>query len=284
MNNDWMRGVVVGGLLALVGCVSSPPGRSSGGGSDGGDVLDVGVLARDLWGIEENSLEPSGERTALRVAILEVRVEYVDEGKTSSGAGVPVDFSTSLMLELPTVLHNALAEILPEYDDFVVPTEELRSLKSYARLVSEDGTVADKVIGARTAGASAGKEPVVVPASGQAVLDWSRSEVRDAAKELLAEAEADIGFRALIRVGVHDGRASIEKGSRLVVVAPRGVYGLSTKLKLVSALQVLGESDEADGALATVLPIDTHLYVRAIERLFRAGFDLAVVAHRTRKS
>jgi hypothetical protein len=89
--------------------------------------------------------------------------------------------------------------------------------------------------------------------------------------DVVREVEGSAALQVRLRVGVREGRASIEKGSTVRTVTEDGVGFLVSRLTLVSHVTVVEISD----GMAAVNSIE---FARAIRRLFRPYVGMALIA------
>jgi len=101
----------------------------------------------------------------------------------------------------------------------------------------------------------------VQPTGSARVITGPTGKRESAARHaLLNELGADAVVRAIIRVGVYQGRASFEEGSRILLTTPAGDTVLSAGRSLLSDTEVLTE-DATNGTL----PISESSYLNAVE-------------------
>lgn len=208
------------------------------------DVLDFREMASDFWDIKQTA--ESGVENP-RIAVVEFTVEYVDAS---------VDLSQSMRLELPGVLCRGFVGLLPEFERYPVPLDSVRSSSAYQRLS-----------GTRLGDVEMGSS-IRYPVDGLAALT-SSSDVDKTLLDVLEDAQADVALQVHLRVGVRDGRASIEKGSILRGVSQAGTALYESRITLVSHQHVVEEGGSA---------VDSSAYAEAIRRLFRPYIGLALIA------
>lgn len=242
-------------LLSCAGCVKTAPGRGDS------DVLDLGALAKDFWEVREPVAIDS--IASPRVAVVEFTVEYASAAVT--GQTGELDFAASMKVELPGILYEGFVGTLPAYDRHAVPIETVSEAEAYGRL---EGTGIEDA----PMETAADKEGIRYPVDGLLSLAGESRETDAVIRDLLDEVEADYALQVRLRVGVRDGRASIEKGSTVRLVARDGAGLLETKLALVSPQNVTEEEPGSD-----VTAIDSRRFVRAIEQLFRPCIGMALV-------
>lgn len=243
--------ILLTALLAFTGCAgTSAPSVS-------GDVLDVSALAKDFWRVDVPTEKSKGP-PAKRIAIVEFTVEYVEDG---------ANFSRSMELELPGVLYQGFVQTLPEFDRYSLALADVSDSAAYARL---SGTRLDDV---QILPASAGGDVATrrCPVDGLLALDDGDAKTDAAIVDLLDELEADEALQVRLRVGIRDGRASIEKGSSFRGVSRNGQGVLESKLTLISAVNVVETSGDS-------VAVDSSRFVKAIQRLFRPYIAMALVA------
>lgn len=243
--------------LLCAGCASSPRG---------GDVLDLRTLSRDFWLIKSRT--ESVEQDQARIAVVEFTLEYVPEVKSAAGAD-DLDFGKGMELELPGILFQEFVDIFPEFNRRAVSLDEITGAKSFQGL---KGTPLDSeklVSGAINHEASNG-EGLRYPVEGLLALE-DGPETDAAIRGILKETGAVSALQVRWKVGIRDGRASIEKGSTIRVINENGVGLLETRQTLVSAKNVV---EEDEGARA----VDSTEYVKAIRNLFTLSTAMGIVA------
>lgn len=223
-------------------------------------VLDIRDLAAAVWSVDASDpeeappeLEPA---RSIRLAVVQFSVEFVPDPDGS----VP-DFGTGMKLELPGILYDAFTHLLPEFQRNAVDLDEVTACQAYAKLE----------VAATETGRSAPAETRYT-ARGLQVLNAAQ-EGRDAVlQEIIAELGVDSVIEVHLRVGVRDGRASLEAGSSV-----RGINARGANLLLQSKVTLLSPLDAVERA-GDLVAVDSSRYLRAMERLFRTLIGTALVA------
>ena len=232
-------------VLVLAGCSGV-----THHGEDG--VLDFQKLAREFWSIEDGGAK---RREDPRFAVVEFTVEYIGDASTAGGS---TGFGTSMKLELPGLLYRSFTQEMADIRRYPVALSEVSEAEAYSRLA---GTSLDEVaLAVTSAAAGEGAAPVRYPVDGLKALDDGEDTALFA---VASEVAADAALQVRLRVGVHDGKAAIMKGSTLRVVAEEGTALLTSNLTLVAPSRVVADSEGG-----TVAAIDTAAFVRSIQRLF----------------
>jgi len=235
----------------------------------GDDVLDFKVLSESFWEVEgqiPQAKGPSPAPEALRVAIAEFTVEFADEAD-----GLPLNYGTGMKLEMPSVLYVALAQLLTEFNRYPVgvgDVSESLALESIRGSRLGDGEFLANILG--------GRAPSRFPAAGLPVIDDGQPELYAKLLALLEETHADRVLQIRLRLGVRDGRASIEKGSIVRAVSREGMGISRSKVPLVSSIRVASQAAGVQGG-KTVLAVDSRRYVRAMRELFRAAIGMSLI-------
>ncbi len=100
----------------------------------------------------------------------------------------------------------------------------------------------------------------VLPTEGGRVITGPTGKREEnARKTLLTELGADALLRAVIRVGVYNGRASFEEGSRLLLTTAKGASTLTAHRSLLSDTPVLD-----DNATNATLSVSQSSYLNAV--------------------
>lgn len=238
------------------GCAGKrfPAGKEGGSPAGEDDVLDLAALAKRFWAVrEEVKAGPAPRRPLL--AIAEFTVEFAGEAG-APGEASGADFGTGMKVELPDVLYQGFLDTLPEFDREPVAHERVVHSQAHERLVGVSHAEAGLTSGSR------------YPAGGLLVLDPAARENDAALLALVEELGADGVLQVRLRVGVRDGRASIEKGSSFRAFGLEGRLVLESELTLLSPYVVTVEG----GA------VDSRRFVTAIRRLFRPYIGMALVA------
>ncbi len=258
MHRESTFAILVVGVLAWTGCAEPSLGR----GGTSRDVVDVGALAKAFWSVRAPlEYEPI---ESPRIAIVEFTVEYVSSAET--GEARTVDFGTGMRLELPGVLYQGFVAELPEFDRHSVPLATVSGAAAYKNL--EGVGIADVSLAPTPEDGN-----TRYPVDGLLCLTGDEARTDAVLVDLIGEVEADLGLLVRQRVGVRDGRASIEYGSTFRVVAAGGSGMVESNLTLVSAESVVEEEPDSQ-----VMAIDSKRFVRAIQRLFGPCIAMALVA------
>ena len=245
-------------LIALVGwtgCAqTSSPGRSDG------DVLDLGLLAKDFWQV----LEPVavGHLESPRIAIAEFTVEYAPGAWNGQSARLQRQYEDRASR---CALRWVRGRALPAYHRHAVPIEIVSEAEAYRGLTGAGMT--DLALSGESDKAG-GRYPV----HGLLRLEGNQAETDAVLQELLEEIDADYAIQVNVRVGVRDGRASIEKGSTVRIVARHGAGLLETRLSLVSPQSVVEQDSDSD-----LTAINSRRFVLAVQSLFRPCIGMALI-------
>lgn len=201
------------------------------------------------------------------------------------GLGVRLaEFPTRLMHDLPGELYQAFVRGLESKGVKVIPIEQVRQAKAYARYQTTHVAESSFFRHLNPVGTDLGRvrHTKTWPAEGLRVIEGAKEgepETVDAA--LLEETRADVVVRARFRVGEFEGKASIESGS-VVLVTGRDYMGtMLSSRSLISDGPVVEEDarpllDEGFMPLRGFLyPIDPDRYRAAIGPLFQRYLELA---------
>jgi hypothetical protein len=221
-------------------------------------VLDFLTLSTEFWQIETeiapDDIRPVQPGEVLRLAIAEFTVEYVGEDE---------NFGTGLKLALPDVLYDSFVELLPDLNREAIPAEAVTEAASYARLTGLKST--DPVF-------LEGSSDLRYPTTQLLTLDDTEADQDEVLAGLVEEVEADSVVLVRLRVGVRDGRASIEPGSEFRIVKTVGEGTLTARMAAVSPLPAVGET----GA------VNSTLFAKGVSSLFRPCVSMAVIASEPR--
>ncbi len=236
-----------------------------------------------------------------RVVISEFSVEIVTSKVISAGPGatavdpteiVPqtrllktvlgigrrkADFGDDLVKELPTLLYDLTVKFLEERGAKVVPRAQVsasRNYQDYERLPEDEASFFRRF---NPVGGDTGRvrDFKVVPAEGLMVIDGAKDvDIESVDAALLHELKADVVVRARIRIGVHQGRASVETGSVITVTGKHVLGSLESRRSLMS-----DEGIVKDGGYLPIqgylYEVDPLLYKEEMKKLFPKYLDLA---------
>ena len=163
-------------------------------------------------------------------------------------------------------LYKGFVEALPTYDRHSVPIQTVTDAPAYQRL---EGTGIDDV----PLLPGSARESSRYPVEGLLCLAGDQGQTDAVIAQLLDEVEADYALQVRLRVSIWKGRASIEKGSTVRIVARDGTGLLETRRALVSAQRVTEEEPDSD-----VAAVNSQRFVRAIQRLFRPCIGMALIS------
>lgn len=282
-NASLYRGATAGKLIAcvavllglgLTGCVTRANRAAGPGGSGVDDVrwINHGVP----------SLSSASPKRAVVVSFV---TEFVTQKLVTDKTARPARFGDEHPgLSLEMYLYNdELLERLPDYlYGLLVQQLKLSGLE----VVDADTTWAAGAYGrmrhaapppsatAPARGPAVGSDVGRVvrvdarPAAGLArVGDTASDQYETAERALLAELDAGVLIRAHFRLGVHKGRATIERGSSIHIRAPGYTGTLVAEDSVVSREDCRNHNASASYG-PSVVAIDTDLYGAEVQRMF----------------
>eukprot|EP00913_Durusdinium_trenchii_P006413 g6025.t1 len=234
----------------------------------------------ELWTKQGAAALTGGDRLALA----EVSVEFVtsknEMGESRQAAFIPphpvflaanaagmgrknVEFDDDAFGRVVSRISASLRSELQSRGWSPVQTSEILSAESYARFTALPIGEARDIRQINLAATDTGRVRtmrVVPTADGSVISGPAGSSEADARRALLDELGADALLRVVIRVGVYQGKASFEEGSKILLTTPEGDATLTARHSLLSDLDVLGE-DATDGQLI----VSEDAYLTAVE-------------------
>ncbi len=194
--------------------------------------------------------------------IVEFSLEYLSESAT-----LPPGFDANLRLELPEMLYELFEETIVEFGREPIALRKVSQAKAYQRLRGSpfrDSSSKEP---------AAANEAVFHAAPGLLVLDENQADGAEVIAELIRELGADIALEVRLRLGIRQGRATLERGSTFTVFTEKNLGHLVSRRSLISEFTVM---DEASGEFA----IDSNQLVLAAQDLFRPYISMALIASR----
>ncbi|MDX2017007.1 MAG: hypothetical protein SFY95_05115 [Planctomycetota bacterium] len=281
---------VLGLASALGGCHSAPPTLTQ---AKLATDADVNARAKEYWVNEGLTFKPKpGQKP--RVVIAEFSVEVVtvkllgllgsrpvvgaDEFSITGGAltllGVgkeQAELKVETMKALPDRLLPMFEKELEARGYEVLPRLQVQGAPSYLALQGLEPTEAYGLQAINVVGSDTGrpKEVVVYPATGLKTLreDLPREKMR----ALLAETGSDLALRVRIRVGVDEGRATVERDSIVRAVWADSAGTAFGQLKSLKSIRSDAEiaKKEFTPIKGDVWMVNDTLYQSELARMFR---------------
>ncbi len=224
-----------------------------------------------------------------KVVITEFALEYVTDKYDKGGSG-PItggaatlgigrrktEFPEPLMRSLPRKLYDIFVEKIkarqievPE-PLTVAMTDAYQSYETWPTVESSPSRYL-MPIGSDTGRIRA---TVLRPVRGlYVIIGGFQAEIEDVDARLLAELDADLVIRARFRVGVHEGKASLERGS-VVTFTGRGILGSMTSNRSITSDDSVLKGGGLKPSRAIYYEVDPELYRPAMEALFSTYLGL----------
>ncbi len=260
--------------LALLGCKAAPRTLAQ--------TRQQEVRASEHWSKRGGaSLASSGRRLVLAEASVEFVTSKFETGDTRQAAFIPphpvflaanaagvgrrdVEFDGAAFEHIAGRIGGALERDLLSRGWRLVPNARVEIAESRARFKTLAPGEAREVKELNFAAADTGRVRTmrVLPASADARVITGPSGAREtrARRAMLEELGADALVRVIIRVGVYQGHASFEEGSRILLTTAAGEAELSARRSLLSDRDVL--TDKATNGRYTV---SESAYLDAVE-------------------
>lgn len=270
-------------MLALVGCATNP-GQGPVVASAVSTPEQMAQQAKGFW--LNHNVPPFHRSSSRKVALAELTVEFVTdrlEMARDANLSAPyvrrsTDFGEGLKLELPGMLYQMLEE---EGDMNLIAIPVVAEANAYQRLKGTQ--MGERAISYRlgVVGSDAGrpKQASLYTVDGLRVIDPTQDDVEKISSDLLKELGADVVFRIRLRVGVYQGRATIEAGSVIDVVGPSQVGDLESMRTLISDDDVLDVS-AGQAASQPVYTVNSAKFRDAVRRLVVPYLTMAGMATR----
>lgn len=258
--------------LLLAGCFA-PVERES---DPSPSTIDRIIGPEHYW--VRDDLPPLKELEARTVAIAEFTVEFV-KGKYArfepaalrvdpiqyapAGAGLVVlgigrqraDYGEELMKDLPTQLYEDFVRAIEKREVEVVPMQSVTNSAAYKKFKLRESDASNILLYLNPVGSDTGRirSYIELPVQGLGVVDGAtEGETEEVEAAIIKELGVDVVVRARFRIGVHQGRASVERGSEVTLLGNNILGSLSSSRSLSS-----DESITKDGSF---LPIRGYLY------------------------
>lgn len=230
-----------------------------------------------------------------RLAIAEASVEFVtsknEMGESRQAAFIPphpvflaanaagvgrknVEFDDDAFGRIVGRINNALESQLQSRGWTLVPRSEIASADAYARFTTLPVDEPREVRQINLAATDTGRVRMmrVFPAEGGSVISESNGKSEaNARRALLEELGADALIRVVVRVGVYQGKASFEEGSRILLTTGSGDATLSARRSLLSDQDVLAE-EATNGTFV----VSESAYLDAVESTAPVFIDMAL--------
>lgn len=274
--------------ISLLGCHAAPMTYSA---ADLQSAKTRARVAHLYW--TRNNVPPEWEKRYRRVALVDFSVEFItakievpgEEQPTFSPpavapAHVGLEFGGLFRKQFnyqPTLYRELADELCAMFIDElaargleVAAPEEVCGARAYQRLQTrqrDDGSILQEL---NLIGSDAGrvKQMVTHPASGYRIITGARQgDVERVELALLDELEADVALRVHVRVGVYRGRASVERGSVIWVLA-RDLVGNLTAEKSLLSDECIVETEGFVPIQGVAYAVDSQKYTEALRQLF----------------
>lgn len=241
--------------LLLLGCKAPPRTLAQTRATDRADS--------DLWHARGNATLQSPGRLALAEASVQFVTSKFETGDDRQAAFIPphpvflaasaagvgrkdIEFDDDALDRIAAEINHALESELTARGWRLVPTPDILAADAYARFDTLPPDQVHDVRQVNLAATDTGRVRTmrVHPAGATGVITGPTGRRESHARQaLLQELGADALLRVIIRVGVYQGRASFEEGSRLLLTTPNAHADLTARHSLLSDRSVL--TDEA---------------------------------------
>ncbi len=281
--------------ISLLGCHAAPMTYSA---ADLQSAKTRARVAHLYWA--RNNVPARWEQRYRRVAIVDFSVEYVTAKIEVPGEQQPTfsppavapaqigiefgglfrkqsNYEPSLYQELADELHAMFTSELATRGFELLPAAEICGARAYQRLRTQerdDGSILQEF---NLIGSDAGrvKQMVTYPATGYRIVSGAgQGDIEDVELALLDELGADVALRIHVRVGVYHGRASVERGSIIWVLA-RDVVGNLTAEKSLLSDELVVEAEGFVPIQGQACAVDSRKYLEALRQLFPPYISMA---------
>lgn len=258
--------------LTLTGCKAAPRTLAQARAGEGRDAA--------IWSKRGGaSLREGG-----RLALAELSVEFVtsknEMGESRQAAFIPphpvflaanaagvgrrdVEFDDDAYARIVSRIESALTTELTSRGWSLIPPAQVASADAFTSFTALAPDEARDIRQINLAATDTGRVRTmrVYPAPGGRVISAPTGRAEsDARSALLDELGVDALLRVVLRVGVYQGRASLEEGSRMLLTTPGSDATLEARRSLLSDMDVLGE-DATDAQLV----VSERAYLAAID-------------------
>lgn len=254
----------------------------------------------ELWTRDESTpnLRPGDE-----VAILECSVEFITMKHESPGDNQPmiggpigatsalvdlsgvfrkrVDYPSDFLLDFPREVHDSIVFVLEENGISVTDPNEVAGTFAYEDLVRSPIQQSWATHHLNPMGSDAGRvtEFRVYPSWPLRVLHESSDSLIDSAERAVRmELAADATLRLRLRVGIYQGRVSIDQGSEIIIAAAGSRQRIVADRSVVSG-RLVAHADEYEFVSGQEYIVDWPEFRRAIHAMLpaylTAGLPLA---------
>jgi hypothetical protein len=259
----------------------------------------VRQAATKYW--RRNNFPRLGKSDSRRVALVDFTVEYVTELLEAPKRQGPTDkqekpediarrlgrfetrkiiFDSDFQHQLTAEIYAMLVRELEKTTRQIVPTTEIIATHAYqrAKTVAGPQTVLIGEIHRSDPERTYPRKVLVHAASGLRIFKKTPDDrAAQIAVDLLKEIDADVAVRARFRVGIHRGRATIERDSRIWVLSRRVRGNMILERSLISDNSVVTDED-----FRLVNPekytVDSDKYLATMRRLFPILLELGFVS------
>ncbi len=242
-----LTGIICLVAAAIPGCFATPKVESDPRIDRPGEIEKT--VYADYW--MRRDVPFIRDKRGLKVAIIEFSVEFVTvkmlkgipggaakidiTAVTPIGAGLSLlgigkrvaEYEPDLLEQLPGQLYKSFVSVLTREGVQVYPTRFVVDSDAYKKFLTVDKDESSFFQRFNIVGSDTGRirASVTYPMEGLGVIAGAEGgDVIDVDAELMKELGADYVIRARFRVGVHEGAASIERGS-VVTVTEKDVLG-----------------------------------------------------------
>ena len=209
-----------------------------------------------------------------RIAISEFAVEFVTRKRQGDGEKKFL-YPQFLYNSLPTELYDQFCDKMKKQGLEIVDKRLVRHSRAYARfeMLNNGHKPSGNSLRDNTSDTGRVKEITIYSADGLKILGGAGGvdmEVVEA--EMLDEINADVILRIRIRVGVFDGHATLDRGSRIWVLSKDVAGNLAADRSLISDAWVLNE--EKGSPIRIFLP----RYQNAVREMFPPFIEMALLS------
>jgi len=283
-------GIVLLATAAIPGCFATPRVESDPRIDRPGD-FEKNVYA-DYW--TRRDVPFVRDKRGLKVAIAEFSVEFVTikmlkgipggaakvdiASLTPIGAGLSLlgigkrvaEYETDLLEQLPGQLYKSFVSVFKGEGIQVYPNRFVVESDAYKKFLTVDKDESSFFQRFSIVGSDTGRirASVTHPAEGLGVITGAEGgDVINVDAELMKELGADYVIRARFRVGVHEGAASIERGS-IVAITGKNVLGSMESGRSIFSDQAVLRNEGFLPIRGNKYEVHTKKYELAMKSLF----------------
>lgn len=206
-----------------------------------------------------------------RVAIVDCSVEFVTRKVEAPLKAVEIKYEHALYQAVADELYATFVAALESRGLEVIPGETVQSAVAFRGFVTQL-SIEQSWFGIASDTGRIKRTLIRSPGALRIVEKGRDVEVESVEAALIKEIGADVALRLRARVGVYEGRASLERGTTIWVLSEDVVGNLTADRSLLSDERVAFEKTEGG---TTVYSVETEKYVAAMRKMIPPFIEMA---------